>query len=92
MKNLNLNPQKQIPYGYSIKITITINKEPINFYNIYSTGRSLDMANQRQHFRSSPNCHIAGDFNAHHSSYYGEQSVIKEESIRNTITNSTIIT
>lgn len=66
-KNLKLNPQKQKTHGDSLQITITINNQKIDIFNIYSPGRSRYIADIIHQLKPAPNAYIAGDFNAHHT-------------------------
>lgn len=66
-KDLSLNPRKQQAFGDSLKITITMNNQDIDLLNVYSTGRSFQIAKELSSFKPSPNSYIAGDFNMHNN-------------------------
>lgn len=64
-KNLNFNPRETKTYGDSLKVTSTLNKEAVDFYNIYSPGRASLIPKIIHLLKPNPNCYIAGGFNSH---------------------------
>lgn len=83
-KNLNLSPRNIVPYdNNTLKITITINQQAIDIYNVYSPAVPKYIANSIKKFHPGPNEYIAGDLNAHHVWWYGDQANLHSNQIRN---------
>lgn len=90
-KTPQLKPQGTARLWRLIKVTIAINNHDIDLLNVYCPGRSLHIAKQIEHFKPRPKTYIAGDFNAHHTWWYADQSVRTTNNIRNHKTQPNII-